>query len=120
MNKLNSWYELIGQEEDCFKAESAGAKVEQIFKGGTKKLHDHHIEIALRSTPFDGGNAYTTLHYSVEFWLYVKLRMFRFDTFKFDSDCNREILSDKKQKLISHNNCNKRKTAVMYLKNIIK
>ena len=95
MNKLNSWYELVGQEEDCFKAESAGAKVEQIFKGRTKKLHDHHIEIALWSTPFDGGNANTTLHYSVEFWLYVKLRMFRFDTFKFDSDCNREILSDK-------------------------
>ena len=58
---LYPWYELVSQKEDCFEAESSGAEVKEVFQGGAKELHHHHVEVPLRPTPFDGGDPNPTL-----------------------------------------------------------
>lgn len=93
VNKFNAWNELIGQQEDSLKAESSGAKVEQVFKWRAQQFHDHHIEISLWAAPFDGGDAHATLHDAIKLGLYVKLRMLGFDTFQLDSHYKKRMTS---------------------------
>ena len=63
VNVLYPRDELIGEEQDRFQAESPRAEVEEILETRTQQLHDHHVEIALGSAPFDGRNSNATLYH---------------------------------------------------------
>lgn len=66
VDELNAGDELIRKKENCLKAESARAKVEQVFERRAQQLHDHHVEVAFGAAPLDCRYADSALHDSVE------------------------------------------------------
>ena len=66
VNVFYSRDELIGEKQDSFQTESSGTKIEKVFETGTKQLHDHDVEVALRATPLDLRDTNSPLHHPVE------------------------------------------------------
>lgn len=46
-------HHLVGQQQDCFQTELAGAEVEQVLQTGAQQLHHHNVVVAFCSTPFN-------------------------------------------------------------------
>lgn len=90
VNVFYSGDELIGEKQNCFQAESSGAKVEEVLEAWPKQFHYHHIEVPLRTAPLDLRNPDTALHHPVELRLDVKLGMLCLDAFQFDGNCRKK------------------------------
>jgi len=83
---VNVVYRLICQQEHCFEAEFARAKVKQVLETGTKQLHDHDIVVALAATPLERWNADAALHQPIDLALNVELWVFGLGAFQLDGD----------------------------------
>lgn len=46
-------HHLVGQQQDCFQTELAGAEVEQVLQTGPQQLHYHNVVVAFRSAPLN-------------------------------------------------------------------
>jgi hypothetical protein len=42
---------LVCKHQNCLHGETSGAKVEEIFEGRAKKIHDQDVVISLRAIP---------------------------------------------------------------------
>lgn len=46
-------HHLVGQQQDRFQAELAGAKVEQVLQTGAQQLHYHDVVVAFGAAPLN-------------------------------------------------------------------
>lgn len=51
-------HHLVGQQQDCFQAELAGAEVEQVLQTGAQQLHYHNVVVAFCSAPLNGRDSH--------------------------------------------------------------
>ena len=75
---------LIGEQQDCFEAEFARAKVKQVLEARPEQIHDHDVVVAFAAAPFERGYADAALHNPVYFALDVELRVLGLGAFELD------------------------------------
>lgn len=52
MYVLNAGDELISKDENSLERKTSGTKVKEVFQRWPQQLHNHHIVISFRATPF--------------------------------------------------------------------
>lgn len=75
VNKLDAAYHLVGKHQHRLHGEPSGAKVKEIFEGGTQKVHDEDVVVALGAVPPDVRNPDAALKDLVQLGLVQKLRV---------------------------------------------
>lgn len=77
---------LVCQEKDRLERELSVAEVEEILEGGSQKVDDHCIVVALLSIPPYKGNADASSESLVDLCFILELRVLGFDALELDGD----------------------------------
>lgn len=79
-------HQLISKQQNRLQGELAIAEVEQVLEGGTEKIKDHGVVVALRAEPSHKGNTNASSEGLVDLGLILELGMLSLHRFEFDGD----------------------------------